>query len=184
MKALRHLVNGLNIEHNPISNPGPKNVLIKVRATVITRGELKWPETDGRKDLMLGYDISGRIESVGTEVTKFKTADEVFGLISFLREGGPAEYTLGAEHEVAFKPRDLSFEEAAAMSLLAMTVWQTFFDNLDAKRGQKVLITVAGGGVGVMLVQIGHSSRLRISATCSTAKSDLVRSLGTSEIFD
>jgi NADPH:quinone reductase-like Zn-dependent oxidoreductase len=184
MKALRYHKDGLKIEEIPIPTPGPKDILIKVHATSITRGELEWPEAFARKDPIPGYDVAGTVEDIGAEVTKFKKGDEVFGLTAFEREGAAAEYTLGAENELALKPADLSFEEAAAMSLSTLTVWQALFDHIQAKEGQKVLITGAGGGVGVMLVQIGHWAKLKISATCSAAKSGFVRSLGASEIYD
>jgi NADPH:quinone reductase-like Zn-dependent oxidoreductase len=184
MKALRHHKDGLKIGNIAIPSTGPKDVLIRVHATAITRGELEWPESVERQNPIPGHDVAGSIESIGAEVTKFQNGDEVFGLISFTRDGAAAEYVLAAEHELCMKPSQLPFEDAAAISLSSLTVWQTFFDHLDAKEGQKVLITGAGGGVGVMLLQIGHWAKLKISATCSAAKSNLVRSLGASEIFD
>lgn len=184
MRALRHCKDGLKIVIAPVPTPGPKDVLIQVHATAITRGELEWPESIQRQDPIPGHDVAGTIESIGAEVTKFKKGDEVFGLISFSRDGAAAEYVLAAEKELALRPPQLLFEQAAAISLSSLTVWQTFFDHLNAEEGQRILITGAGGGVGVMLVQIGHWAKLKISATCSAAKSDLVRSLGAVEIFD
>ena len=184
MKALRHHKNGLKIDDVAVPTTGPKDVLIKVHATAITRGELEWPESIERQNPIPGHDVAGSVVSIGAEVTKFKKGDEVFGLISFSRDGAAAGYVLAAEYELALKPSQLSFEDAAAISLSSLTVWQTYFDHLDAKEGQKVLITGAGGGLGVMLVQIGHWAKLQISATCSAAKSDFVRSLGASAVFD
>ena len=146
MKALRNHKDGLKIDEVPIPKPGPKDALIKVNTASITRDELGWVEAVGRGDCPIpGYDVAGTIEAVGAEVTKFKKGDEVFGLINFEREGAAAEYTIADENVLALKPAGLSFEEAAAMPLSTLTVWQALFKHAEAKEGQKVLTNGAGG---------------------------------------
>ena len=146
MKALRNHRDGLKIDDIPVPTPGPKDVLIKVHTASITRGELEWVEAVGRGDRPIpAYDVAGAIEAVGAEVTKFKKGDEVFGLINFEREGAAAEYTLAEENVLALKPAELSFEEAAAMPLSTLTVWQALFKHAAAEEGQKILINGAGG---------------------------------------
>jgi NADPH:quinone reductase-like Zn-dependent oxidoreductase len=148
MKALRSHKDGLKIDDVPTPTPGPKDVLIKVHTASITRGELEWVEAGGRGDCPIpGYDVAGTIDAVGAEVTRFKKGDEVFGLINFEREGAAAEHTLANENVLALKPAELSFEEAAAVPLSTLTVWQALFKHAEAQEGQRVLINGAGGEI-------------------------------------
>ena len=145
MRALRHHKDGLKVEDIPIPTPGPKDLLIKVHATSITANELEWMETVSREYPIPGQDLAGTVEQVGTEVTEFTKGDDVFALTSFSRDGAAAEYMTAASGEFAVKPRNLSYEEAAAIPLSALWVWQALYQHADVKAGQKILITGAGG---------------------------------------
>lgn len=145
MKALRLHKDGLRIEDIPTPTPGAKDVLIKVRATSITANELTWTETVAQEYPIPGHDVAGVVEAMGAEVIGFKKGDEVFALTSFSRNGAAAEYMIGLHTEFAIKPKNLSFEEAAAIPLSALWVWQALFQHIEVTAGHKMLITGAGG---------------------------------------
>jgi NADPH:quinone reductase-like Zn-dependent oxidoreductase len=146
MKALRHHDTGFKVEDIPTPIPGPKDVLIKVHATSLTADELKWPETKLREAPIPGHDVAGVIAVKGSEVDEtFKEGDRVFALTSFSRDGGAAEYMIASSKEVAHMPDNLSFEDASAIPLSALWVYQALFHHVHAISGQKVLITGAGG---------------------------------------
>lgn len=146
MKALRHYEDGLKIEEVPIPTPGPKDVLIKVHATAITADELTWPETKERQHPIPGHDVAGVIEAKGSDVGEaFAEGDKVFALTSFSREGGAAEYLVASYKEVSPMPTNLTFEEAAAIPLSALWVYQAIYQHLHPKSGEKVVVVGAGG---------------------------------------
>ena len=124
------------------------------------------------------------LQAVGDEVTGFEEGDEVIALIPFDQQGAAAEYALVSSHDLAIKPPSLSFAEAASLPLSGLIAYQALINHASAMRCQKVLIIGAGGGTGVMAVQIAKSLRLVVSALCSGSKKDLVRSLGANAVFD
>lgn len=127
-----------------------------------------------------GRDVAGRVEAVGENVTLFKPGDEVFGTC----EGSFAEYATAREDKLALKPSNLSFEQAAAVPISGMTALQAVRDNGRVQPGHKVLIIGAGGGVGTFAVQIAKTFGAEVIGVCSTAKIDLVRSLGADHVID
>ena len=146
MKALRHHEDGLKIDHIPIPEPGPHDVLIKVHAAAITASELTWPETKARQAPIPGHDVAGEIVAVGSEVhKKFAEGDKVFALSSFSRDGGAAEYVAVSYKEISHMPANLSFEEAVAVPLSALWVYQALTHHLFPKSGEKCHVTGAGG---------------------------------------
>ncbi len=128
----------------------------------------------------LGADIAGRIEAVGRNVKQFQPGDEVFGMI----RGGFAEYACAPESALALKPSNLSFEEAAAVPMAAVTALQGLRDAGQVQAGQKVLINGASGGVGTFAVQIAKSYGAEVTAVCSTRNMDQARSLGADHVID
>ena len=155
MKALRNHKDGLKIDDIPIPSPGAGEVLVKVHSAAITAHELNWSETTDRKSPPIpAHDVAGNISKVGEGVDGFKEGDEVFALVSFSRDGAAAEYAIASAGALANKPRSLSFEEAAAIPLSALTAWQAIHQQVDAKPEQKVLITGAGGMVFMSCLQI------------------------------
>ena len=132
------------------------------------------------KDSRLGADIAGRVEAVGKNVRQFKPEDEVFGMV----RGGFAEYVCTLENALALKPSNLSFEEAAAVPMAAVTALQGLRDEGQIQAGQRVLINGASGGVGTFAVQIAKSFGAEVTAVCSTRNLDQARSLGADHVID
>jgi NADPH:quinone reductase-like Zn-dependent oxidoreductase len=130
---------------------------------------------------LLGSDVAGQVEAVGTNVTRFRPGDEVYADVV---TGGFAEYTSVPEDVVAPKPANLTFEQAAAVPLAALTALQGLRDRGRTQPGQKVLIIGAGGGVGTFAVQIAKWLGAEVTSVCSTGKVDLVRSLGSDHVID
>lgn len=175
--------------------PGDSEVLVRVRASSVQpydwhhmRGEpyiaRLMPGTIGlRKPKLpiLGADIAGEVEAVGKAVRKFSPGDEVFAL---LKQGGFAEYVCAQEGELAPKPENLSFEQAAAVPLAACTALMGLRDEGRVQPGQKVLINGASGGVGTFAVQIARAFGAEVTGVCSTRNVDLVRSIGAAEVID
>jgi NADPH:quinone reductase-like Zn-dependent oxidoreductase len=132
--------------------------------------------------LIPGYDIAGVVEKIGTRITKLKVGDAVYGYPTF--GGGWAEYVAVTEGEVAIKPHSLSFAEAAAVPMGALTAWQALVDTAQLRAGQIVLIHGGSGGVGSFAVQIAKWKQARVIATASTANQDLLKQLGADEAID
>lgn len=136
------------------------------------------------KHMILGADIAGRVEAVGRNVKLFQPGDEVFGDTSAHGNGGFAEYVCVPESALALKPVNLSFEEAAAVPMAAVTALQGLRDRGQIQPGQKILIQGASGGVGTFAVQIAKSFGAEVTAVCSTRNLDQARSLGADHVID
>jgi len=132
--------------------------------------------------LIPGYDIAGIVEKTGVKVTKLKAGDAVYGYPTF--GGGWAEYVTVTEGEVAAKPASLSFAEAAAVPMGALTAWQALVDVAQLRAGQTILIHGGSGGVGSFAVQIAKARGVRVIATASTANQDLLKQLGADVAID
>jgi NADPH:quinone reductase-like Zn-dependent oxidoreductase len=137
------------------------------------------------KNKILGADLAGRVEAIGSNVKQFQPGDEVFGYLpSATGRGTIAEYVCANENLMALKPVNLTFEQAAAVPEAAMTALQALRDNGNIQPGQKVLINGASGGVGTFAVQIAKALGAEITAVCSTRNLDMVRSLGADHVID
>jgi NADPH:quinone reductase-like Zn-dependent oxidoreductase len=128
--------------------------------------------------------MAGLVEAVGSDVKQFRPGDEVFGYLS--RYGGRtiAEYVCAGENEIALKPANLTFEQAAAVPLAAITALQGLRNKGNLRPGQKVLINGASGGVGTFAVQIAKAFGAEVTAVCSTRNLEMVRSLGADHVID
>lgn len=135
------------------------------------------------KNTTLGADIAGRVEAVGSQVKQFKPGDEVFGTAR-RSSGGFAEYVCAPEETLELKPAHVSFEEAAAVPMAALTALQGLRDQGRIQSGQKVLIEGASGGVGTFAIQIAKSFGAKVTAVCSTTKLDIARSIGADHVID
>jgi len=133
------------------------------------------------KHQILGADIAGQVEAVGSNVRQFQPGDEVFGEGSY---GGFAEYVCVDSARFVLKPAKLTFEEAAAAPMAALTALQGLRDKGQIQKGQKVLINGASGGVGTYAVQIAKYFETEVTGVCSTSKIDLVRSIGADHVID
>ena len=128
--------------------------------------------------IILGGDVAGVVEKTGSKVTKFKAGDSVFAYVSLDNSGGYAQYALVKEGEAAPKPKSLTYVEAAAVPIVALTAWQALIDSAKLSAGQTVLIHGGSGGVGSFAVQIAKARGARVIATASTANQDLLKELG------
>lgn len=179
-----------------IAKPAPKDdeVLIRVQAASLNPADHHL--MDGNpfflrlayglfrpKSPALGADVAGRVEAVGKNVTRFKVGDEVFGDLSGVGFGSFAEYARAPERVLARKPASLTFAETAAVPMAATTALQGLRKG-QIQAGQKVLIYGASGGVGTFAVQLAKGFGAEVTAVCSTAKVDLVRSLGADHVVD
>jgi NADPH:quinone reductase-like Zn-dependent oxidoreductase len=134
--------------------------------------------------IILGGDISGVVEKVGSKITKFKSGDPVFAYVSLDDSGGYAQYALITEREGAPKPKSLTYVEAAAVPIVALTAWQALIDTAKLKAGQTVLIHGGSGGVGSFAIQIAKAHGAKVIATASTANQDLLKQLGADVAID
>ncbi len=135
--------------------------------------------------VILGWDVAGVVAKTGKNVTNFKEGDAVYGLINFLGAGNTyAEYVSAPENDLALKPENISFEEAAAATMAAQTAWVSLVHYGKIKKGDKVVITGASGGVGHYAVQIAKSFGAYVVAVSSEENRDWVLSLGADEYVD
>jgi NADPH:quinone reductase-like Zn-dependent oxidoreductase len=134
--------------------------------------------------IILGGDIAGLVEKVGSKVTKFKAGDPVFAYVSLDNSGGYAEYSLTTERETALRPKSLTYLEAAAVPIVALTAWQALIDAAKLRLGQAVLIHGGSGGVGTFAIQIAKARGAKVIATASTRNQDLLKQLGADVTID
>ncbi len=167
-------------------------VLVRVKAAGLDRGT--WHLMTGRPYLMrvigfgfrrpknpvLGIDVAGIVVATGASVTRFRVGDEVFGIA----KGSFAQYAAAREDKLAPKPQSLTFEQAAVVPVSAMTALQGLTDVGHLQSGQRVLVIGASGGVGSYAVQIAKAMGAEVTGVASTAKLDLVRSLGADHVLD
>ena len=185
------------LELKEVVKPTPKDneVLVKVYAVSANAADLHLLRADPflirlssgllkPKNEILGSDIAGRVEAVGENVKQFKLGDEVFGDISAGGWGGFAEYVCTREDALVLKPANISFEEAAAVPMAAVTALQGLRSKGQIQPGQKVLINGASGGVGMFAVQIAKAFGAEVTAVCSTRNLDVVRSIGADHVID
>jgi NADPH:quinone reductase-like Zn-dependent oxidoreductase len=132
------------------------------------------------KNRVRGMELAGRVEAVGQGVTRFQVGDEVFGI----GDGSFAEYARAEQGKIALKPKSLSYQQAAAVGVSACTALQGVRDHGRVQPGQKVLVIGASGGVGTFAVQIAKAFGAEVTGVCSTAKVDLVRSIGADHVLD
>jgi NADPH:quinone reductase-like Zn-dependent oxidoreductase len=169
---------------------GDNEVLIKVRAASVNPLDRFFmrgtpivrilPGLRKPKVTRLGVDVAGQVEAVGRNVTQFKPGDEVFGVC----RGAFAEYVCAVEDKLALKPANISFEDAAAVPVAALTALQGLRDKGRIQPGHKVLVDGASGGVGTFAVQIAKSFGAEVTAVCSTRNVDTARSLGADHVID
>ncbi|HCT79368.1 MAG TPA: alcohol dehydrogenase, partial [Micromonosporaceae bacterium] len=192
MKAIvRYTYGSLALEE--VDKPTIKDdeVLVRVRAASVNPYD--WHHLTGTpyimrigaglrkpKETAMGVDVAGVVEAVGPDVTGFQPGDEVFGM----RSGAFAEYMGVREVRIALKPAGLTFEQAAAVPLAALTALQALRDKGKIQAGQQVLINGASGGVGTFAVQLAKVFGTKVTAVCSTRNVDTARSLGADRVID
>ncbi|QWH18570.1 NADP-dependent oxidoreductase [Bacillus mycoides] len=134
--------------------------------------------------LILGNDFSGVIVKVGTKVTQFKVGDEIYARPRKDKIGTFAEYIAIHEDDIALKPKNLTFEEAASIPLVGLTSYQALHDIMQLQKGQKILIHAGSGGVGTFAIQLAKIMGATVATTASEVGENLVKSLGADEIIN
>jgi NADPH:quinone reductase-like Zn-dependent oxidoreductase len=184
------------LEYRDIDKPAPKagEVLVGVRAAGLHRGD--WHVMTGLPYLIrvvvptlglggpkvpvLGMDVAGVVEAVGSKVTRFRPGDEVFGWC----DGSFAEYAVVPEGQLAAKPAALSFEQAAVVPISGFAALQGLRDVGAVQPGQQVLVIGAAGGVGSFAVQLAKAFGAQVTGVGSTTQAELIRSIGADEVID
>ena len=195
MKAIVYRTYGspnvLHVEETATPTPTDDQVLIRIRAASVNPYD--WHFMRGSpyimrmlsgltrpKDIRVGVDFAGVVQTVGSRVTRFKPGDAVFGGC----RGAFAEYACAAGASIVAKPANVTFEQAAAVAVAGYTALQGLRDHGRIQRGHNVLINGASGGVGTFAVQIAKSFGARVTGVCSSRNLDLVRSLGADCVID
>lgn len=174
----------------PIPSMNPNEVRVKIIAASINPIDSKIRDGGLRIllkyqfPLILGNDFSGVITEVGSNVKQFKIGDEVYGRPRKKKIGTFAEYISIDEHDIALKPNNLTFEEAASVPLVGLTSYQALNDMMKLKKGDKVLIQAGSGGVGTFAIQLAKAMGLFVATTASPKGYDLVSQLGADKIIN
>ena len=181
---------GLEAADVPAPTVGPRDVLVDVRAAsinpldkMVRNGEFK-QLLKYKPPFTLGHDVSGVITQVGSEVRDFKVGDEIYARPRDLRIGTFAEQIAIDSDDIAPKPTSLSFEEAAAVPLVALAAWQALVGLASVKPGQKVLVHAGAGGLGSTVIQVAKHLGAYVATTAHSKDVEKVRALGADEVVD
>jgi len=177
-------------EDAPRPRPGKGEILVRVHAAGIN--PVDWKIREGHLEemlhhtlpLVLGWDVSGVVEALGSGAGRFRVGDEVFSKPDIARDGAYAEFIVIKESEVALKPKSLDHIHAAALPLAGLTAWQTLFDAGGLSSGQRVLIHGAAGGVGSLAVQLAKWKGAQVIGTASAHNHEFLRKLGVDQVID
>lgn len=194
MKAVRIHAYGnadvLTYEEAPMPQLAPDDVLVRVVNASVN--PVDWKIREGHAQsmlsyafpLILGWDVSGVVDAVGEDVTRFKVGDAVFSRPDIKRDGTYAEYVAIRETELAHKPKTVSHAEAASLPLAGITAWEVLITTARITSRQRVLIHAGAGGVGSLAIQLAKTRGAYVIATASGKNVSLVRSLGADEVID
>lgn len=170
--------------------PGPGQLLVRVRAASVNpvdwklrKGQLRLVRP-ARFPLILGYDVAGEVEAIGAEVSQFEPGDPVYAFTDNPHGGGYAEYVLVGEAATAHKPASLSFEEAAAVPLAALTALQALRDKGELEEEERLLVNGGSGGVGHFAIQIGKALGAGVVGVASGRNQEFLRDLGVDRGID
>ena len=180
----------LKYQDAPRPEPKDDEILVCVIAaavnpvdTYVRQGMFAKRGMDNRPAI-LGYDIAGVVEKIGANIKRFKKGDAVYCYLSVMRGGGYAEFAVAKDSESALKPKNINFEEAAAVPLAATTAWQALIDTANLQKGQNVLIHGGSGGVGSFAIQIAKARGAKVIATASTEHQSALKQLGVDQAID
>lgn len=185
-------VSQLVMEEVPIPNIKSDEILIRTKAFSINpleykirRGNVFTPKLLQDPPSILGWDASGVIEKVGQSVKDYQKGDEVYGIMGFPKFGKTyAEFTVAKSEHIVFKPKNISFEEAAVSNIAALTAYQTLHYHTELKPGKSILIHAASGGVGHFAVQMAKQMGAEVYATASGKNKSFVKELGADHFID
>jgi NADPH:quinone reductase-like Zn-dependent oxidoreductase len=180
----------LRYEEMPLPRPQTGEVLVRVHAAGIN--PVDWKIREGLLHdllqhafpLVLGWDVSGVVESLGPDTSRLRVGDEVYSKPDITRDGAYAEFIVIKESEVALKPASLDHVHAAALPLAGLTAWQALFETAGLTAGQRVLIHAAAGGVGNIAVQLAKWKGAHVIGTASSKNHDFLRKLGVDQAVD
>ena len=183
-------IDQLQLAELPIPGIGEGEVLVAVKAISINPVDVKTRQGKGvagrykgADPMILGWDVAGVVQE--SKSPAFEVGDEVFGMVNFPGQGKVyAEYVAAPADQLAIKPEGVSFEQAAATTLVALTAWQAFADHSKLRAGQRILIHAAAGGVGHFAVQIAKHAGAYVIGTASAANRDFVLGLGADVVID
>lgn len=165
--------------------PTDNEVLMKICAVSVNAADYRSMNMGMiPKKKIFGADVAGRVESVGKNCHRFKVGDEVLGDLASFGFGGFAEYAVAPEKALVHKPATLTFEDAAALPMAAVTALQALRNVCAIQKGQHVLIYGGGGGVGTFAIQLAHYFGAEVSVVCSTKNVEQSTSLGANRVFD
>lgn len=192
--AIQHRYGVGNIEVRQVPTPEPTGDQVLVEVVASSVNAFEWHMTSGKPYFMrltqgflrpkkseIGADIAGTVVAVGPNASRFEVGDDVFGDIGF---GAYAEYAAASEKKLALKPKEVSFEEAAAAPLAGLTALQGLRDHAHIREGQKVLVNGASGGVGTYALQIARALGAEVTAVVSPRNVELARELGADRVVD
>jgi len=190
--VLRHYggPEGSQLMDVPAPAPGPRDILVQVRAAGLNPVDFKFRQGKLRAilrpklPLVLGNELAGEVIAVGRDVKRFRVGDRVFARVAKERAGAFAEQACVDEDDVAQMPRNLDFTAAAAIPLAGLTALQALRDELHLKPGQKLFVSGGAGGVGTFAIQIAKWLGAHVTTTASKRGEALVRSLGADEVID
>jgi NADPH:quinone reductase-like Zn-dependent oxidoreductase len=178
---------------SPTPTDHPECYIIRTKATALTRGELTWPEPLLPDIPVPGFDLAGEVASVPivTGNHAFKPGDQVYALTTFTWKGNARETSVAHESELAFKPKNLNWEEAASVPLSALSAYEGLFVHGNLAKptsgintGKRVLVTAASGSVGIWAVQLAHEVGAEVVGTCGTSNVEFVKNLGADKVLD
>ncbi|MER7378050.1 NADP-dependent oxidoreductase [Streptomyces lanatus] len=181
---------GLTPEELPHPHAAENDVIVRVHAAGVTRGELDWPGTwsdragRDRTPSVPGHEVSGVVTELGYGTTGLTVGQRVFGPTDWARNGSLAEYVAVEARNLAPLPADIDHTVAAALPISGLTAWQGLFDHARLTTGQTVLIHGAAGGVGSIAVQLAHEAGARVVGTGRSADRDTVLDLGAHAFLD
>ncbi|MGF1675866.1 MAG: NAD(P)-dependent alcohol dehydrogenase [Rivularia sp. (in: cyanobacteria)] len=167
----------------------PSELLVKVHAAAVNPADWKIREgmlkiiTGNKFPMILGFDLAGVVLEVGSQVSGFRVGDEIYGSLG-IPGGAYAQFAAVPQNVAAVKPKNISFEEAAALPVAALTALQSLRDKANIQSGQRVLINGASGGVGIFAVQIAKALGTEVTGVCSGKNIDFVKSLGADFLID
>jgi NADPH:quinone reductase-like Zn-dependent oxidoreductase len=165
-------------------------VLVEVHAAGVNQLDTKLRDGEFklilpyRLPLVLGHDVAGVVVEVGSRVRQFKPGDEVYARTDDFRIGTFAKFVPVKEASLAFKPKNLTMEEAASIPLVGLTAWQALIEKAKLKKGQRVFIQAGSGGVGTFAIQLAKHLGATVATTTSAANASLVKSLGADVVVD
>ncbi len=180
----------LAYEDAPCPHPGDGEVLVRVHAAGVN--PVDWKIREGflvekirhTLPLVLGWDVSGVVHSIGGNLKRLKVGDEVMSCPDVARDGAYAEYIVIKESEVALKPASVDHLHAAGLPMAGLTAWQALFEHGALAKGQRVLIQGAAGGVGSMALQLAKWKGAFVAGTASEGNHDFLRKLGIDQVVD